>query len=150
MRNKLLKTPKLLCALIIVLSGLLQAQQGPVNVSTNKQAAIHGYDPVAYFTMAQAVEGTPEFAYEHQGSIWQFSNQQHLDLFMQNPEKYIPQYGGFCAYAASQGAKADIDPIAWRIIDDKLYLNYDLRVQKIWASNLNEHIQAADSFWSTQ
>ena len=63
-------------------------------------------------------------------------------MFSQNPEKYIPQYGGYCAYAASQGARADIDPIAWRIIDNKLYLNYDLRVQKIWASNLDEYIQA--------
>ena len=139
---------KFLCSIIFIFSSLVYAQQGLVNVSDSKQVAIHGYDTVAYFTQGKAIEGTAQFSYQHHGNTWQFANQEHLDLFSENPEKYMPQYGGYCAYAASQGAQADIDPIAWRIIDDKLYLNYDLRVQKVWAANLSEYIQAANSYWS--
>lgn len=150
MENIIITFKSFLYASIFIFSSLLYAEQGSVNISPDKQVAIHGFDPVAYFTLGRAMTGSEQITHKHLGSTWQFANRQHLDLFSQNPEKYMPQYGGFCAYAASQGAKADIDPVAWRIIDNKLYLNYDLRVQKVWASNLSEHIQAADEYWSTQ
>ena len=145
-----MKFSSFLVAVILLFSNLIYAQQALVNLSKTKQVAIHGYDTVAYFTKGKPVEGTAQFSHQHLGNTWQFENQEHLNLFVENPEKYMPQYGGFCAYAASQGAQADIDPIAWRIIDDRLYLNYDLRVQKVWATNLSEHIQAADKYWSEQ
>ena len=145
-----MNTIKLVFAFFVFFSNHVFAQQGLVNVNLNNQVAIHGYDTVAYFTNSEPTQGDESYQYEHHGAIWYFSNQQHLDMFKDDPEKYMPQYGGHCAYAASQGAKADIDPIAWRIIDGKLYLNYDLRVQKVWAGSLEEHIKAGDGFWANQ
>src|SRR5512135_2769630 len=86
--------------------------------------AIRGYDPVAYFTESKPVEGSKQFTFEWQGATWRFASAANRDLFAKTPEKYAPQYGGYCAYAVSQGHTATIDPQRWRIVDGKLYLNY--------------------------
>jgi len=109
--------------------------------------AIRGADPVAYFTDGQVVIGTSEFEYEWNGTTWQFASAEHQDLFAESPEDYAPQYGGYCAWAVSQGNTAPIDPEAWRIVDGKLYLNYDLRIQERWAEDIEGNIAKADGNW---
>ena len=85
--------------------------------------AIRGTDPVAYFTQGGPVAGSADFTHTWNNATWQFSSAENRDLFASNPEQYAPQYGGFCAWAMSQGYTASIDPSAWKIVDGKLYLN---------------------------
>ena len=109
--------------------------------------AIQGYDPVAYFTDSKPVKGDAKFSYTWRGTVWQFASAQHRDLFAETPEKYAPQYGGFCAYAVSENHTADIDPEAWRIIEGKLYLNYSKSVQQMWLKDPEARIRRADQNW---
>ena len=102
------------------------AMAGEVNVGYFGNVAIKGYDPVAYFTESQAVKGSPDFSHQWLGATWQFSGEEHRDLFAADPISYAPQYGGHCADGLAYGdMTTNIDPEAWRIIDGKLYLNYD-------------------------
>ncbi len=99
---------------------------GEVNVGYFGNVAIKGYDPVAYFTEGKAVKGSPRYSQEWLGATWHFSGAKHRDLFAANPIAYAPQYGGYCAGGLAYGDKTvNIDPEAWRIIEGKLYLNYD-------------------------
>jgi YHS domain-containing protein len=82
--------------------------------------AIRGYDTVAYFTQSKPVEGDNVFTTQWSGATWKFSSQEHLDLFVRNPEKYAPQYGGYCAYGVAQMNLVKIEPEQWTIIDEKL------------------------------
>ena len=109
--------------------------------------ALKGYDPVAYFTMGRPVKGQKEFQHLWQGAKWFFATREHLAMFQENPAKYAPQYGGYCAYAVSRGVTADIDPAAWSIVADKLYLNLNKEVQKTWNMNREGYIQKADRNW---
>jgi len=107
--------------------------------------AIRGFDTVAYFTLGKPTEGSDEFTTEWQDATWKFSSQEHLDLFVANPEKYAPQYGGYCAYGIAQDYVVKIEGDQWEIIDDKLYLNYDAGVQKKWQKNKLGFITDADA-----
>lgn len=109
--------------------------------------AIKGYDTVAYFTQGKATKGDGDFTYEWNGGKWYFSTEQNLQEFIQNPEKYAPQYGGYCAWAVSNGYTAKIDPYAWHIHDGKLYLNYSKSVQSTWQNDIPGNIAKADSNW---
>lgn len=111
------------------------------------EGAIKGYDPVAYFILKKPVKGKKEHAYEWGGQTWYFFTADTRKLFVAHPEKYAPQYGGYCAYGLSRGYKAKIEPEAWSIVDDKLYLNYDLGVQKDWNKKQAEYIEKADRNW---
>ena len=106
--------------------------------------AIRGYDTVAYFTEGEPVEGSDEFATEWQGATWRFASQEHLDLFEADPEKYAPQYGGYCAYGVAGGYLVKIEPELWTIVDDELYLNYDDDVQEKWVKDIPGFIATAD------
>jgi len=116
--------------------------------STDEGVAIEGYDSVAYFTDGFAVKGKTEFKSEWNGAYWLFSNAEHRDLFDAAPEKYAPQYGGYCAYAASNKGIASGSPQRWRIVDDKLYLNTNLLAQKLWENNIPDNINSSDQNWS--
>ncbi len=118
----------------------------PVNV-TSDGVTIKGYDPVAYFIEKRPVNGSPEFEYVWHGARWRFAGAAHLDAFSQDPEKYAPRYGGYCAYAVSQGKIADIDPEAWTIFEGKLYLNLNKDVQKLWEKDMETYIRMADKNW---
>ncbi|MDN2482814.1 YHS domain-containing (seleno)protein [Vibrio agarivorans] len=109
--------------------------------------AIKGYDPVAYFTQGKPVKGDADFVYEWNDAKWYFASKQHLEAFMSNPEKYAPQYGGYCAWAVSNGYTAKIDLNAWRIVDDKLYLNYNKSVQEKWQQDIAGNVAKADKNW---
>lgn len=99
-----------------------------VNASWFGNVAIKGYDPVACFTDGRPVPGVPEFHATRGGATRRFATAVHRDLFVADPERYAPQYGGYCACAVAQGTTADIDPAAWTIVDGKLYLNRSLEV----------------------
>jgi YHS domain-containing protein len=109
--------------------------------------AIQGYDPVAYFTEGKPVYGKPEFTHDFAGATWQFASAANRDAFAAEPERYAPQYGGYCAWAVSEGYTASTDPAAWRIEDGKLYLNYSKSVQSRWARDIPGNISKADANW---
>jgi len=124
----------------------------PVNTGYFGGVAINGYDPVGYFTQAQAVKGSPEFAHDFLGVTWHFASREHRDLFTQDPIRYAPQYGGYCAGemvvgAVTSGITTNIDPTAWRIINGKLYLFYDQGYAGHFADNAAELVAKADSNW---
>ncbi len=109
--------------------------------------ALRGYDPVAYFSQSKAVEGNKQFEDTHLGATWRFASEENRDAFKKNPDRYLPQYGGYCAFGMSNGYAAPIDPQAWKIIDGKLYLNYSLDVQKEWIKDPPGFISKADKNW---
>ncbi len=99
---------------------------GEVNTGYFGDVAIQGYDTVAYFTENEAVKGSEQFKLKWLGAYWHFQSEEHRQLFADNPQKYAPQYGGHCATGMEVhgGLTRDVDPEAWAIVDDKLYLNY--------------------------
>jgi YHS domain-containing protein len=110
-------------------------------------SAIRGYDPVAYFTEGRPVEGVSEHTLEWKGATWYFASADNLEAFRAEPERFAPQYGGYCAWAVSQGYTASIDPEAWDIVDGKLYLNYNRSVQETWQGDRSGFIALADGAW---
>ncbi len=111
--------------------------------------AIRGYDTVAYFTEDKPVKGSNKFTSDWNGATWRFASQANLDLFESDPEKYAPQYGGYCAYGVAQGYLVKIDPDQWSIIDGKLYLNYNGKFQRKWEKDIAGYIQTADNRFET-
>jgi YHS domain-containing protein len=107
--------------------------------------AILGYDPVAYFTDGKPVKGQDNYATDWMGATWKFASQAHLDLFKVAPEKYAPQYGGYCAYGVSQDHLVSIEPDKFKVLDGKLYLNYDADVQATWLKDPAGYIRQADA-----
>ncbi|MEO8028031.1 MAG: YHS domain-containing (seleno)protein, partial [Bryobacteraceae bacterium] len=111
--------------------------------------AVKGYDVVAYFTQSKPVKGSSQFTHQWMGATWQFASAEDRDLFKADPEKYAPQFGGYCAWAVSKGYTAETDPDAWKIIGGKLYLNYSKSIQKQWEQDVLSRIDAANKNWPT-
>lgn len=109
--------------------------------------AIGGYDAVAYFTDGEPVKGSDAFKTEWKGVTWKFSSAENLEAFEEDPEAYAPQYGGYCAWAVSQGYTAKGDPKYWAVRDGKLYLNYNKDVQDTWSTDPDGFIALADQNW---
>jgi hypothetical protein len=109
--------------------------------------AVKGYDVVAYVTAGRPVEGSEQFVHRISGTIYRFSSAANRDAFAKEPDRYLPQFGGFCAYAVSRGYTADIDPRAWRIVGGKLYLNYDRGAQAKWEEDLSGNISKGNAHW---
>lgn len=120
----------------------------PINtLGSSDGVAIRGYDPVAYFRDSGPRPGKPEFSVRHGGAVWRFASAEHKALFEADPERYLPAYGGFCAYGTSRGYLVKIEPEAWSIVDGRLYLNYDLGVRETWARRTKTYIARADGNW---
>ncbi len=117
-------------------------------VFVTADGAIHGYDPVAYHTQAKPVRGLMSIVHQWKGATWRFSNKVNRDLFVANPERYAPHYGGYCAFGISQGYKVSIDPNAFAIVDGKLYLNYNKQVQTKWNKDRLGYIVKANQQWN--
>ncbi|MEO6233363.1 MAG: YHS domain-containing (seleno)protein [Ferruginibacter sp.] len=130
-------------AVIFSTAGSAQA----VKFFNTKGTAIKGYDPVAYFQQNKAVEGNDLYTYDWSGSKWKFVSQANLDSFKLAPQYYAPQYGGFCAYGCSEDHLSPTDPNAFTIVNNKLYLNYNLDVRKMWQKDTDGRIKAADKNW---
>jgi YHS domain-containing protein len=111
------------------------------------RGAIDGHDPVAYFTAGAPVAGKPEFTHDWNGATWHFASADNLAAFKQAPEKYAPQFGGYCAYAVANHYTAKAAPEAWHIEDGRLYLNYNLEVREAWRARKAEFIPAAERNW---
>ncbi|XOV79410.1 MAG: YHS domain-containing (seleno)protein [Aestuariibacter sp.] len=140
---------KLLLALALISSPSVFADD-PVNSSLFGNIAIDGYDSVAYWTESKAIEGEKKYTFEWQGAKWRFANQENLTLFKDNPEKYAPEYGGYCAWAMSDDRLAGIDGEAWTIYDGKLYLNYNMRVMDEWRQDKALFVEQADTFYQNR
>ncbi len=115
--------------------------------STYLGGAIRGYDPVAYHAEGKPVKGKRAHRVEWKGATWSFASAENKALFEADPEKYAPRYGGYCAWAVSNGYTASIDPDAWSIVDGKLYLNYSLGVRTQWSENIPGNIAKGDVNW---
>lgn len=116
-------------------------------VYADATGAIGGYDPVAYFAQGQAVPGEPQFHHVWNGAKWLFSSAENRDAFAADPAKYAPQFGGYCAYAVSEGYTANSDPTVWSVVDDRLYLNYNEAVAERWSAEQAVRIQTAQKNW---
>ncbi len=136
---------------LLLLGGLTSmtafAKDAPIYTGLFSKTAVSGFDVVAYFTEGKPVKGDSAITTNYQGAEWHFSSAANRDKFLADPQKYAPQYGGYCAWAVSQGYTASADPQRWTIVKDKLYLNYDEDVQKKWEVNIPDFIQKADKNW---
>lgn len=109
--------------------------------------AIRGYDPVAYHLVQAPTKGNAGFSSKYNGATWYFATAANKSLFDGAPQKYAPQYGGYCSYAMSKGFVVSIDPDAWTIVDDKLYLNYSLGVRNTWLKDVPGYVEKANNNW---
>jgi hypothetical protein len=141
------------CALALLLAlpaaALLRPRRAEAvaRVFAENGVAVRGTDVVAYFTEGRPVAGSPAFTHAWLGVTWRFATAANRDAFAADPERYAPAYGGFCAWAVAQGYTAPVDPRAWRIVDGRLYLNYDASVQRTWERDIGGNIRKADANW---
>ncbi len=129
-------------------SAVAASKKTPVAaVNAAGDIGVKGYDPVAYFTLGRPTPGVDQYTYRWKGVTYRFASADNLERFKADPEKYLPQYGGYCAYAMSLNRIADIDPSRWTIVDGKLYLNNNFFAQSLWSLNKSGNIAAADRNW---
>ena len=114
---------------------------------TEEDVAIHGYDTVAYFTDNKAIQGKSEFEHSWRDARWHFSSATNRDLFATNPDRYAPQYGGYCALGIAAGEVSDVNPKAFTIVDGKLYLNKEMEFREIWRKAPTAQIFLSDYNW---
>lgn len=139
----------LVCTFPLFSGGGAEDSGGAVHINADGHAA-QGADVVAYFDFAngeEAVLGAETYSYLWKGATWLFSSRENLDAFRASPGTYAPEYGGYCAWAMARDKLATIDPNMWSIVDSKLYLNYDRRVQDKWLGDMREEINKADEYW---
>jgi YHS domain-containing protein len=116
-------------------------------VNADQGIGLKGYDPVAYFINGAPTKGSEQYSFAWKGVAYRFASTGNLEKFKADPEKYLPQYGGYCAYAMSLDRIADIDPSRWAIVNGKLYLNNGFVAEKLWSLNKNGNIVSADRNW---
>jgi YHS domain-containing protein len=118
-----------------------------VNVAGASGIAVGGYDTVAFFTDGKPTAGDPSISSTYQGATYLFASRAHKALFDATPEKYVPQFGGFCAYGAALGALFPVDISTWQIREGKLYLNLNPEILKEFNKNPNGFIAKAEKNW---
>ncbi len=128
-------------------SGPAMAAEPAIYANSSTSVAINGADPVAYFTQSDLVYGQEAIFAEWEGAKWLFSSAENRDMFVANPEKYAPQYGGYCAFAMANNYVAPTVPEAWTVRNGKLYLNFSLSVRKRWLKDPDGFIARADKNW---
>lgn len=140
---------RLVFAVLVLFAGTAGSAfaETPVYTARFSNTAVEGYDAVAYFAEGKPVKGDKVFSTEYNGAEWRFASADNLAVFKAEPEKYAPQYGGYCAWAVSQNYTARGNPQNWRIVDGKLYLNYNDEIQKRWEADIPGLIAAADKNW---
>lgn len=129
--------------LMLLLAGI----SGTAGAAPEKPVAIKGYDTVAYFTQGKALKGTEKFTFSWHGMTWFFLSKENRDLFAASPEKYAPQYDGWCAWAMTEERLAVTDPEVWKIVDAKLYLNCSPAAYEKWSRDIPGNIKKADENW---
>jgi YHS domain-containing protein len=133
------------CVLLLLtgFGGIAAGQSSAVNV------AIKGYDTVAYFKDGKALKGNESFTVQWHDMTWYFATKENKDLFAAGPEKFAPQYDGYCAWALTEFRKAITDPEVWKIVDGKLYLNCSKSAYEKWSKDIPGNIRKADANWLT-
>jgi YHS domain-containing protein len=126
--------------------GMVMAHSMEINTDATG-FVIRGYDPVAYFTEGRPVPGRADLSADYKGGKYLFATEANRDMFKANPEKYVPQYGGYCAYGVAVGKKFDIDPSSWRIVDGKLYFNLNPVILEKWTSDVKGYIRKSEENW---
>ena len=148
MNSKTLRIRSIYSFFVALLMFSSQAMaKSPIYTSFFSDLALSGYDTVAYFNEGKAVEGSENFELEYKGAQWRFKNEANLKAFQVSPEKYAPQYGGYCAWAVANNDTAKGDPLQWTIHKDKLYLNYNADIQAKWEGDRENLIKKADTNW---
>ena len=131
----------------VLSAGAAQARSPEIYTGILSSTAVGGYDPVAYFKDGKPVAGKSDVTWTWKGATWRFASAENREIFKQTPEAYAPAYGGYCAWAVSQGYTAKGDPKYWKIVDGRLYLNYDGRVQNDWEKDIPGNISKANTNW---
>src|SRR5260370_9156325 len=136
-----------ICLLSLLVAGAASARSPIAAVNTEHGLAIKGYDPVAYFTIGKPTPGSSSFSASYKGAVYRFASAEDRDRFIAEPEKFVPQYGGYCAYAMSLNLIPDIYPDEWAIVNNKLYLNNSFFAQTLWALDKSGNIVKAARNW---
>jgi YHS domain-containing protein len=136
-----------ICLLSLFVAGAALADSPIAAVNTEHGLAIKGYDPVSYFTTGKPTPGLAQFSTTYKGATYRFVSAENRDQFIAAPEKFVPQYGGYCAYAISLNKIADIDPDQWAIVNNKLYLNNGFLAQTLWSVDKSGNIVKGDRNW---
>jgi YHS domain-containing protein len=136
-----------ICLLSLFVTVAASADSPIAAVNTEHGVAVKGYDPVSYFTTGKPTPGLAQFSNTYKGATYRFSSAENRDRFIATPEKFVPQYGGYCAYAISLNKIADIDPDEWAIVNDKLYLNNGFFAQSLWSLDKSGNIVRGDHNW---
>lgn len=121
--------------------------EAPIYTGRFSNTALQGYDPVAYFNEGAPVKGSGDYTAEYMGATFRFASAANRDAFTADPAAYAPQYGGYCAWAMADGKYAKGDARYWRIVDGKLYLNYNSSIQKKWEVDMPGFIEKANTAW---
>ncbi len=138
-----------LLSLLLLLFSLPVRAESDIYTGYFSDLAISGYDSVAYFTEGKPVEGNDKFSLNYKGAQWQFSSQANLEAFTLAPDKYAPQYGGYCAWAVAHDNTAKGEPDQWYIHEGKLYLNYNADIREKWLKDKEALIKRANVNWPT-
>jgi YHS domain-containing protein len=133
--------------LALASTSTVAAEPAPPTHATEQGIAIGGYDPVAYFTHGRPVLGSAEFEHRWNGATWRFSSAASRDRFAADPEAFAPRFGGYCAWAVSQNYIAPGDPRVWRIVDGRLYLNFNERARELWEVDRAAAIARGNANW---
>ncbi|MCW8885673.1 MAG: YHS domain protein [Motiliproteus sp.] len=137
----------LILSTLLLSFNLLAADENRAWYPYDSGLGADGYDLVAYFNESEAARGSETFTEQYGGKEWRFKSAENRSLFIKQPEKYLPQYGGYCAYAASQGYLAFGDPQQWSVHKGKLYFNYSQLVKARWSWQREDYIVQGDRYW---
>lgn len=133
--------------LVVALFGLGITNASDVNKHETLVLGASGYDVVSYWSEQKAQRGSGYHVTEYKGVNYLFSSEENLNKFNKNPDRYLPAYGGYCAYGVAVGKKFAASPEIWKIVDGKLYFNLDSDIQKTWEKELKGNIKKADKNW---
>lgn len=137
-----------LLALVLLAVGQPAFANGHPSVNTTANGvAMHGYDPMSYHLLGEPREGSKQHTATYQGATYRFISEEHKQKFLEDPARYVPKYGGYCAYSVSLGKKFDVDPKTWEIIDGRLYLEHDQGTRVVWLMKVDKYIAIADRLW---
>ena len=139
---------QLICIWLLLLATYTHAV-APIHTSAFNNLALSGYDAVSYFHDGAPSKGRGQLSTTYKGAEWRFSEAEHLAAFISDPDKYAPQFGGYCAWAVAHNNTAKGDPLEWTIHNDKLYLNYNASIKARWRADKEAKIKAAEANWPT-
>lgn len=132
--------------MIVVAMSAPSDAAGPELNATPSDVMLHGYDPVAYFQDGPK-RGDTRWTAEHDGGVYYFASAENRDAFSQNPERYAPEFGGYCSFGVRMGRKFDIDPTAYQILNDSLYVQLNHATRHRWLADVEENVAIAEGIW---